>query len=81
LDVLDRASEDADTKHAPADPEGGAHGCAPFSDLATDGESENPVDNAIVMESFGKGIFFGSFLLCLSKEMNSPFRAKRFALT
>jgi hypothetical protein len=43
-----------------------------------DGESENPVDNAIVVESFGKGIFFGSFLLCLSKEMNSPFRAKRF---
>jgi hypothetical protein len=30
------------------DPQGGAHGCAPFSDRAMDGESENPRDTDVV---------------------------------
>jgi hypothetical protein len=56
------------TTHIP-DPEGGGHGCPPFSDLAMDGESEN--SRNITVGRFapsGKALFFGSFLLGQQKK-------------
>ena len=43
------------------DPEGCAHGCAPFFDRAMDGESKNPRSNeSIGVPCTGKAFFFGS---------------------
>jgi hypothetical protein len=62
--------------HVYPDPRSAAHGCAAFSDRATDGESENPGTNdkwgCLLEEAF----FFGSFLLALSKR-NEHARRRR----
>jgi hypothetical protein len=68
MDVLDRASKDADTKQASADPEGGVHGCTPFSDLAMDGESENPVDNDAAWRVLEKAFSLVRFFCALQKK-------------
>jgi hypothetical protein len=39
------ASKNLYAAHSTGDPEGGAHGCAPFFDRAMDGESKNPDSN------------------------------------
>jgi hypothetical protein len=58
-------------------PEGRRTGCAPFSDRAQDGESENPghvPDRCLAL--FGRH-FFGDFL-CASKESYPPAGRKLF---
>ena len=60
----------------PADPEGGVHGCTPFSDRAMDGESENPWTSIRRVSGVGEAAFFGYFL-CGGKESKSP-TAKAF---
>jgi hypothetical protein len=47
---------------------GGVHGCTPFSDLATDGESENPLDKDTSIESFEKAFSLVRFFCALQKK-------------
>ena len=57
------ASGNTSTAFPLENPEGGAHGCAPFSDRAMDGESENrdrPAHCGCALSR--KALFFGSFL-------------------
>ena len=68
------------TQHAslhPSRPEGRRTGCAPFSDRAMDGESENPGHVPDRCLALSRRHFFGDFL-CASKESYPPDRAEAF---
>jgi len=64
------------------DPKGGVHGCTPFFDRATDGESKNPRSGCVSRCEYCRGEPFSlvPFLLGSAKEMNSAFRPKALAL-
>ena len=59
-------------------PGGRRTGCAPFSDRAKDGESENPRPVSDRCCALSRRHFFGDFL-CASKESYPPVRAEAFA--
>jgi len=63
----------------PADPEGGVHGCTPFSDRAMDGESENPMETELASEQCrGRPLSLLTFFAAAKKV--SRRRRKRLAL-
>ena len=69
--------------HSTGHPEGGRHGCRPFSDQAMDGLSENGDGTPHALSDFDvtrKAVFFGYFLLGQQKKVPRPQGRNEFDL-